>query len=185
MEKKIAKTYTEVKLAETSFEKSYKNPLTKAFQYEYALYEAVAALFAKVECRTMCLERLRMYFRELPIKDSQEQDEKKKAPKNTREKLLESMSLMVARDVVGSITFPQMAGCAAEVSTVLKDDGTHWLVFTDGIYGFAVSLEMGSRGSVKSIRVRDFGEPESAQIKNWPKAAGRSDAAVQRPEKTA
>ncbi len=165
MEKRIVKTYTEVELPESSFDRSYKNPLTKAFQQEYALYESLTKLFERVECRSMCIETFRMYFRELPLKGGEEQEPgpgqeaPKKAPRVSREKLLDSMSELVERDVLGNITFPQMSRCAVEVSTLQKEDGTHWLVFDDGIYGFAVSLKLDRKGKAEGIEVRDFGKP--------------------------
>ena len=60
------RTYKEVKLDGIEFDKFYRNPLTKVFQYEYALYEAVSDLFAAMKCRSMCVDSLKLYFRELP-----------------------------------------------------------------------------------------------------------------------
>lgn len=196
MKRKTVKTYTEVTLAETSFEKSYKNPLTKTFQYEYALFKTLSDLFAKVECRSMSIESMKMYFKELPLKSNEDneneylkdvrsddkninttKDAGKKPPKVSQEKILEVMKSMVARDVIGKITFPMMDKCAAEASTILQEDGSHWLVFTDGIYGFAVKLEMNKKKPHKLI-VRDLsatsvltekpGEYEDKQRDNMP-----------------
>jgi hypothetical protein len=167
MVKKIVKTYTEVEIAGTEFERSYRNPLTKAFQYEYALYEVVSGLFGRVECRSMNIENLRMYFLELPVKDQDEhsapeaqKDEAapKRTPKMNREKMKKEMEALVAEKVRGEVLFPMMDRCAAEVSTVPAEDGTHWLVFTDGIYGFALHLEFGRKGKLTGIEVRDFNQ---------------------------
>ena len=42
-----------------------RDPLTKVFQYEYALYTVVADLFESVRCKSMCVDTLKLYFREL------------------------------------------------------------------------------------------------------------------------
>lgn len=143
------KNYTEVKIEGSFFERSYRNPLTKVFQYEYGLYSAVADLFDHVECKSMCVDSLKMYFKELPLKGQDENapEEKetvdKKNKKMNQEKLVENMKTMVSAYLVGNVEFPMMEQCAAEVSTVTRADGTHWFVFTDGIYGFALHLKLG------------------------------------------
>ncbi len=52
------------------------------------------------------------------------------------------MRKLVTRDVIGNITFPMMDVCAAEVMAVSYEDGTHRFIFTDGIYGFVLKLNM-------------------------------------------
>ncbi len=151
------KTYTEIKLDGLGDGKSYKNPLTKAFQYEYALYRSVSELFASVRCRSMCIDSMKLYFSELPrakenradVKDESSSEVKKR----TQEDLLAEMSKMVARDVAGHITFPMMNICQAEVHVGTKEDGTHSFVFEDGIYGFSVQLDMPKKGKPKRIQV--------------------------------
>ena len=43
--------------------------------------------------------------------------------------------------------------CAAEVRILLEDDGTHSFVFTDGIYGFKVHLDIQGKGHPGRIDV--------------------------------
>ena len=156
--KKNRKNYREVKLDGASIDRFYKNPLTKTFQYEYALYQAVANLFASVTCRSMCVESLKLYFRELPhasehakrIEDAGEGEKKHL----TQEGLLAQMNKMVARDVAGNVTFPMMQICRAEARAVAKADGTHSFIFSDGIYGFIVSLEPAVKGEQRRIRTQ-------------------------------
>ncbi len=162
MAKMIIKKYTEVKIGESSFEKSYKNPLTKTYQYEYALFTAVSDLFDHVECRSMCIDSLRMYFRELPVKGKDEDATEDKdsqvanIKKMNQERLIDNMKTMVSSDVIGHITFPMMNKCAAEVTTITGKDGTHWFVFDDGIYGFAVHLTLEKNKKPVAIEVRCF-----------------------------
>ena len=63
----------------------------------------------------------------------------------TQEGFLAEMKMLVARDVTRQITFPMMNICAAEVTTMLEKDGTHRFVFTDGIYGFSLRLDMSGK----------------------------------------
>ena len=57
--------YTEVDPGWDGYEKTYINPLTKTFQYEYALYQVLSGLFKSVECSSKCIETLKLYFAEL------------------------------------------------------------------------------------------------------------------------
>lgn len=138
--------YTEVKLDSPIMDGKYKNPLTQTYRYEYALYRAVTELFASVECRSMCIESLRLYFMEMPhsteksLEKNREEDPEDKK-KKTQEGLLEEMAGMVASEVAGKIKFPMMHICRAEAHVVTEGDGTHTFIFTDGVYGFSVHLK--------------------------------------------
>ncbi len=169
MEKKKV-TYTEVELESSDFSRFYHNPLTKTFQYEYALVRAVSELFATVKEKSLCLETLRLYFLELPREadfpkpEEAEGEEiagkakgaEAQAAKKTREKLLLKMEALVTRDVLGNISFPMMSSCAAELTVVPMEDGSHMFIFSDGVYTFSVSLELTKKGQPEKIIVRDF-----------------------------
>ncbi len=175
MNKSIIKKYKEVKLDNNGRgeDRFYKNPLTRAFQYEYALYLTVAALFESVRCKSMCVENLKLYFMELGHKkDNTENDkdqvkESDSKSKNTRENLLAEMESLVRRDVIGHIVFPMMHICSAEVRTLLEEDGSHSFIFTDGIYGFKLHLDIPRKGHPRKIEVKDLGE--KAQMQDRPK----------------
>lgn len=64
--------------------------------------------------------------------------------------------ILVAKNVIGNISFPMMNVCAAKVYTRLEKDGTHTFIFTDGIYGFSVHLDIFMKGHPKGVEVRDF-----------------------------
>ncbi len=173
------KSYREVRLGETNFDRYYKNPLTKKFQYEYALFTAISDLFESVKCKSMCIDSLKLYFKELPHTSEQTEGtadtaavtEKKK---NTQEALLAEMTKLVARDVVGSVTFPMMHICQAEVQAIAEHDGSHTLLFTDGIYGFTAHLDMPGKGHPKMIAVKDISaltETETIETKAAPSRA--------------
>ncbi|MCR5332060.1 MAG: hypothetical protein K6E62_12890 [Lachnospiraceae bacterium] len=169
MAQNMIKSYKEVKLDRNGRgeDRFYRNPLTRVFQYEYALYLTVADLFEAVRCRSMCVDSLKLYFLELGHKKEQAGNEADQVVqgedgnnKITREDLLAEMELLVSKDVVGHIIFPMIGKCIAEVRTVLEEDGTHSFIFTDGIYGFRLHLDIQRKGHPKKIEVTDLGENE-------------------------
>ncbi|MCR5156660.1 MAG: hypothetical protein K6C96_08255 [Butyrivibrio sp.] len=162
VKKVIRKTYSEVKLPDAAqFERNYKNPLTGQFQYEYALFLAVSDLFSSVSCQSMCIESLKLYFLELPAKAQKaetENGESSSAEKKrkTRESILAETTMMVSRDVVSNITFPQINICRAKALVLTEKDGTHTFLFHDGIYGFTVHMEAPQKGKPRCILVKDL-----------------------------
>ena len=164
---KNAKIYSEVKLGgqEIAFDRAYKNPLTKTFQYEYALYVAVCELFEGVTCRSMCIDRLKLYFRELPHASEHAQGDEREGKEQkkhlTQEKLLAKMRTMVERDVVGHVTFPMMSICRAEVRVIVEAGGSHIFLFTDGIYRFGVGMNMQKEPGIRIRYDEDGKEAEN------------------------
>ena len=137
--------YREVKLDGMLPDRSYKDPMTKIFQYEYALFEEISALFGGVSYRSKAIDRLRMYFYELPVggegrhsNDPEEVPAGKK--KRTREAVREKIRNYVLRDVAGQITFPMMDACRVYMKVIENPDRTHTFIFTDEIYEFSVRL---------------------------------------------
>ena len=157
MNKTMNRGYKEVRLDNNGrgADKSYHNPLSKVFQYEYALYTVVSRLFESVRCRSLCISNLEAYFMELPA-GSDEAEGQKKTAKKTQEKLIAEVSALVERDVVGKISFPQINICAAEAAAIPEEDGTHTFVFTDGIYGFKLHMTMPGKGKQMGISVSDL-----------------------------
>ncbi len=152
------KSYKIVRLEETDFDRHYKNPQTSLFQHEYALFAAISDLFAAVSCKSMCFESLKLYFRELPHAKNQTGEETDVPIKNkrTQEGLLEEMAMLVEKDIIGSITFPMMNICRAEVRAITEPDGSHTFLFTDGIYGFTAHLYMPGKGLPMRIEVKNM-----------------------------
>lgn len=161
-EKKI--TYTEVRIDGTDYGRYYRNPMTRIYQHEYALFLAVSELFASVRRKSLCLESLKLYFSEMPHFQEKSAGEEKEAENTnkgkTQEKLLEEMRCMVKEFVVGQVTFPMINVCTAEATTVLRADNTHLFVFSDGIYGFAVGIEKNKTDRKVHIIVRDLSGPQ-------------------------
>lgn len=168
----IRKNYAEINLDGMNYDRHYKNPLTKAFQYEYALFKAVSNLFCSVTTNSMCLESLKLYFSELPHKGGDNTvnqgaewlETESKNPRTTQEGVMEKVTAMVARDVIGNITFPMMNICAAMMYVIPNEDGTHSFVFTDGLYGFTVHMETPGKGTSGKVTVTNL-FPEKGVIK--------------------
>ena len=118
-----------------------KNPLTKTYQYEYALFTVISGMFAGVECRSRCIETLRLYFNELPNAEK-------------REGVLESVRRLVEKDLEGRILFPMMNLCRADVHVREAGDGTHIFTFTDGIYGFEAHIVAPTKKNRGMVEVR-------------------------------
>lgn len=165
MEKTTLTTYAEVILDNNGqgFDRSYKNPLTRAYQYEYALFVAMAEHFSSIRCQSMCVETLKLYFAELPHRNENadntngQDGDTNKAKGKSQEAVLEHVEQLVIRDVIGHVTFPHMNICAAEVLTTLEEDGTHSFIFADGIYGFRLHIFISSRKRHSArIEVEDY-----------------------------
>ncbi|MCR5232736.1 MAG: hypothetical protein K6E53_02365 [Lachnospiraceae bacterium] len=150
-------SYTEV-MIEHNGRDIGRNPLTKQFQYEYALYLLISNLFHSVRCRSRNIESLMLYFMELPEKVKRNKDEEEYQPR-TKKEFLSELTPVIARDVFGHITFPKMHECAAEVVIEKEEDGTHTFIFTDGIYGFALRLQRIKHNRPLKIRVTDLSIP--------------------------
>ncbi len=162
--KKMNNNYTEIEIDNNGTEigRNYRNQLTRTYQYEYALFTALSDLFSFVRCRSLCVNRLKLYFKELPGRNgaggSAEADPAIAggSRRRTQEDLLEEMKGLVARDVVGHVNFPMMGACAAEAVTVAEKGGALSFVFTDNIYGFKVRLVMPKKGCPARIEVEDL-----------------------------
>ncbi len=147
MEKKNNQ-YTEVRLENNGKDTSSRNPLTRQFQYEYAMFILISNLFHSVTCRSRSIDSLRLYFMELPDKSKNT---------STKEDVIGELIPAINHDVFKHITFPMMHACAAEVTAELERDGSHTFVYSDGIYGFSVHLNRVRDDEPLRIRVKDLG----------------------------
>ncbi len=143
-------TYKEVKIGDDGYDKFWKNPLTKTYQYEYALLTVISELFQSTHCQSMALSTLELYFKELPDKT---EDDK---PKKTKEKIMQEIKNLVTKDVINNINFPMMNQCAVDIRVIPEKDGTHSFIFTDGIFGFKVKLGQFYKGHPGNILVKNL-----------------------------
>ena len=168
------KKYTEVKMQNSEgISTNYKNPLTKTYQYEYALLCETSKLFRKTVCRSQCIDMLKLYFNELPIQKQLDAelsqidpqvDIKAATPgkKRTRESLMKEVRGLIARDIIGQITFPMMQECMAQVRVIPRNDGTHAFLFTDHVYAFMIRIEKIEKGHLKRIVVKSYKDGHAA-----------------------
>ena len=124
---------------------NYTNPLTKQYQYEYAMYSIVSGMFEGVECGSLTLEQLKLYHAEL-VKESRSDNSKEKYSYTKQKELDNEVLAMVKRDVVGHIEFPQMNICKAEVKIRKDKNGCHSFTFTDGVYSFTLRMQAPRKG---------------------------------------
>ncbi len=135
---------------------SGRNPLESLLRNEYALYKAMTEQFASVDCRSMCIGVLEMYFSELPHRKKKNDDSNRpEKSRITQESTLDAMRKLISRDVIGKINFPMMNICRVEVCTIPKEDGSHTFVFSDGIYSFTLRLEMGKSRPRRILLTRE------------------------------
>lgn len=141
----------------------YSNPLTGAYQYEYALVREISGLFKAVITNSMCIERLKLYFRELPIEKPEEKkdinltnDSSGGKNKKTDKRVMSEIKDLVNRDVIGKVRFPLMHECMAELLVMPKEDGKHIFIFTDGIYSFSIELMSNKKNKPYGIRVKEM-----------------------------
>ena len=156
------RVYTEIDPEWDGYEKTYINPLTKTYQYEYALYQVLSGLFKSVECKSACIESLKLYFAELAHGSndsgnaSDDSAESATAKRKTQEQMLAEITHLVERDVQGRTDFPAMHDCRARMKVLCSSDGSHIFVFTDEVYSFAVRLNIPRKGR-KKIEVANLG----------------------------
>ena len=145
---------------------NYTNPLTRQYQYEYAMYKIVSEMFAGVECRSLVIDQLRLYYADL-VKESRSDSNKEKYSYAKQREVDAEVQSMVERYVKSRIEFPQMNICRAEVRIRKDKNGCHSFSFTDGIYSlnaFLISASvLVSTAEVESSRIRIFGFLRSAR----------------------
>lgn len=134
----------------------YRNPMTKVFQYEYALYVLTSDLFAQVNCRSMLVERLKLYYAELAKMSRKEE----RLSFERQYELENEMQSLVERDVLGKVAFPGMHMCHAELTVRTEKDGSHTFAYSDGIYGFSLHLKMDGKKRCVGIEVRNHNQVE-------------------------
>ena len=129
----------------------YQNPMTKVFQYEYALYVLTSDLFAQVSCRSMVVDRLKLYYAELAKVSKKEE----RLSFEKQYELENEVQSLIERDVLGKVAFPGMHMCRAELTVRTGQDGSHTFTYSDGIYGFSLHLKLNGKKRCVGIEVRN------------------------------
>ncbi len=133
------------------------------------MFNELSMLFKETVCQSQCIDTLKLYFNELPIKEQLENesmqsdqddnagcDANTENVKRTRESVREEVSALIDRYVIGKVSFPMMQECMATVQVFPRNDGTHAFLFTDDIYAFLVRIEKINKGHPKRIIVRSY-----------------------------
>lgn len=129
----------------------YRNPMTKIFQYEYALYLLMSELFHDVHCSSVfALETLKLYYMDLvsTSKSGYASYEKQYV-------IEEKIRCWIKRDVIGSVRFPLMDRCKVEITMKQNTDFSHIFIFSDGIFAFSVRLNLDKKKRIIGIKVRN------------------------------
>ena len=121
--------------------KEFKNPMTKYFQYEYALYMMVSDFFHKVHCDSLVLKTLELYYKELVSENRETGHVSYERQYRMEDRILE----LIDRYIAGKVVFPGMEICDAELTIRNEESGLHSFFYSDGVYGFGVGLKLGSK----------------------------------------
>ena len=113
---------------------TYKNPLTKLYQQEYALYIAMCSRFRNTRCRSVAIQTLALYYAEL-VKENKDTGH---ITYKAQDELDDEMDYLVDRDVVGKVRFPD--GDVINVSVILCQNRLHMFVFTGQTRSLMVRL---------------------------------------------
>ena len=144
----------------------YKNPMSKIFCYEYALYMLLGDRFAGISCKSLAVDSLRMHYADLVKEKKKKNNPYAPVTLSYQEQydIEELIDQLVRRDVIGKVSFPGMHLCRAEVKVRTLQDGSHTFLFTDGIYAFEAGLSYDKKGEPAAVRVRNLrpaAEPET------------------------
>ena len=125
---------------------SYRNPLTKAYQREYALYMEMCARLGKVTCRSAAVKTLALYYAEL-VKENRDTGN---VSYEAQYRLEEKMKELVTENVAGKVPFPD--GAEIKASVITGSDGLHTFIFAGRTRALAVRLD-GNRIRSRALKV--------------------------------
>ena len=113
----------------------YKNPLTKVYQYEYAIYTILSSYFKSVKCESNAIETLRLYYSELIKTNSNGHDSYEK-----QYEMEEEVERLIQKSLIGKITMPAIQDRDVHVTVTRNEDETHSFTFESGSYSFTYRL---------------------------------------------
>ena len=117
----------------------------------------ISDMFHSVRNRSRSIESLRLHYMDLPDKaEKKPKDSEEENKRKTKSDIVQEVAELIVRDLKGRIPFPMMHTCAVESKAVLEEDGSHTFVFTDGIYGFSVHLDMYRNRDIKMIKITNL-----------------------------
>jgi len=128
---------------------SYRNPLTKTYQYEYAMLLVIDRLFRSTSSRSMCIETLRLYYSEL-VKTNDNGN----LSYARQIEMEEECEKIIKRDFIDKIKIGSLAETDAVISVKQTKDGSHIFIYDCGV-GRRFAIKM-SRRYPKRISVKDM-----------------------------
>ena len=109
----------------------YKNPLSKVYQYEYAVYVILSSYFRSVKCNSNTIKTLKMYYSEL-VKTTA----KGNFSYEDQYLIEEESEDLILHAILGNIRMPHMSKRDARVIISTNEDGTHSFTFLSEEYSF-------------------------------------------------
>ena len=113
----------------------YKNPLSKVYQYEYAIYVILSSYFRSAVCESKIIEKLWLYYSDLV----------KTTPNGNfsyekQYQIEEESEALITNGIIGNIHMPHMDERDVIIIVDPNEDGTHSFTFKSGAYSFSYRL---------------------------------------------
>ncbi|MCR5848251.1 MAG: hypothetical protein K6G75_09060 [Lachnospiraceae bacterium] len=111
---------------------TYRNPLTEVYQMEYAIYMLLTSEFKKVECNSLLLETLRLYYADLVKLNANGNPSYEK-----QYQMEEKCEALINDNILNKIVMPNRKNRKVIVNISTNEDGTHLFTFRSGFYYFS------------------------------------------------
>ena len=125
---------------------NYRNPLAKTYQFEYAVYMALAGSFRSVSCRSNALETIRLYYLER-VKGGESNKKKYRLTEDSCRKVRAMICRALGRGGLESLD--------AHIKILRMPEGNHVFVIDCG-KGMRCALMAEVKGRRKTIVLRDL-----------------------------
>ncbi len=125
---------------------NYRNPLAKTYQFEYAVYMALAGSFRSVSCRSNALETIRLYYLE-KVKGGESNKKKYRLTEDSCRKVRAMICRALGRGGLESLD--------AHIKILRMPEGNHVFVIDCG-KGMRCALMAEVKGRRKTIVLRDL-----------------------------
>lgn len=125
---------------------NYRNPLAKTYQFEYAVYMALAGSFRSVSCRSNALETIRLYYLE-KVKGGESNNKKYRLTEDSSRKVRAMICRALGRGGIESLD--------AHIKILRMSEGNHVFVI-DCDRGMRCALMAEVKGRRKTIVLRDL-----------------------------
>ncbi len=125
---------------------NYRNPLAKTYQFEYAVYMALAGSFRSVSCRSNALETIRLYYLE-KVKGGESNKKQYRLTEASCRKVRAMICRALGRGGLESLD--------AHIKILRRPAGNHVFVIDCG-KGMRCALMVEVKGGRKTIFLRDL-----------------------------